>query len=150
VLNILPVGDTQNVEATPPPPAHYYNIASENTSLFCLIVSLSAASETISEIERTIESEPTEDRPVQPVAEAAIKIIKDADAHSLIFLPASEIESFEGSLLVHWELRQKRVTLIAGPGAYLKLYKKGNSSLSELIPNPTPVELTAAIHSVMQ
>lgn len=146
----MPVGNIKHFETTAPRLARYYDVTSANTSQFSFVVSLSATSEIISEIKRIGETDPPEDRPAQSVCDAAVNIINSSNQHSLIFLPAAETESFEGSLLVHWELRDRRVTLIAAPDGRMKLYKNGNSNLSELIPNPSAVELSSALHSLMQ
>jgi hypothetical protein len=151
VLSIVPVGSTMDFEAIPPPPAHYYEISEADTEHFSLIINLSAASETTTEIDSMFRSEPLEDRPTKAVAEAAIRMIWDADTCSPMYLAASEIESFEGDLLVHWTIRGKRVTLISSnPDGHVKLYKSGSSHLSELIPNPSAKDLVIALNSLMQ
>jgi hypothetical protein len=130
---------------------HYHEISETDTTLFAVVISLTAASEIESEIKSAIETEPPEDRPLEVVGEAAIGMIKAADKHSLVYLTASEIESFEGSLLVHWTVQNKRVTLISsGPDGHIKLYKKGTSNLSELIPNPSASDLSTALTWIMQ
>jgi hypothetical protein len=129
-------------DAISPPP---------DTTLFSVVISLAAVSEIKSEIDSVIETDPPEDKPLRVVGEAAVEMIEAADSHSPIFLTASEIESFEGNLLVHWEVRNKRLTLIAsGPDGRTKLYKKAASNLSEIIPNPSPIDLSDALTWIMQ
>lgn len=151
LLNILPAGAVTIFDAICLPPAHYHEISETETALFTVVISLTATSEITSEIKNVIETEPPEDRPMEAVSQSAIEMIKAADKHSLVYLTASEIESFEGSLLVHWTVQNKRVTLISsGPDGHVKLYKKGPSNLSELIPNPSPGDLSTALNWVMQ
>jgi hypothetical protein len=151
VLNIVLWSGSTNLDAIPPSPGHYHEIAQADTCQFSFVISLSAAAETIAEVNGIIETEPPEDRPTRAVSESAIKMIRNADECSLMYLAASEIESFEGDLLVHWAIREKRVTLIAsGPDGRVKLYKRGKSNLSELIPNPTAIDLVSALTSLMQ
>lgn len=148
---VVPVGGTTSFAPMPPPPAHYHEISDTDTTLFSVVISLAAASEITAEINSVIETEPSEDRPSGIVGEAAIEMINTADRLSLVFLKASEIESFEGSLLVHWTVRNKRVTLIAsGPDGHIKLYKKHTTNLSELIPNPSATDLSTALNWIMQ
>jgi hypothetical protein len=140
-----------SLDATPPPPTHYHEIAQTDTCPVSFVISLSAASETIAEVNSILETEPPEDRPTKAVSDSAIKMIRTADECSLMYLAASEIESFEGDLLVHWTIRDKRVTLIvSGPDGRIKLYKRGKSNLSELIPNPAAIDLVSALTSLMQ
>jgi hypothetical protein len=139
-----------SLDAIPPSPMHYHEISETDAALFSVVISLTAAAEINSEINDVIEAEPPEDRPLGVVSEGVIKMIKDADEYSLVFLTASEIESFEGNLLIHWVIREKRVTLIGGPDGHIKLYKKGNANLSELIPNPSARDLSIALNQIMQ
>jgi hypothetical protein len=149
--SIVLAGGMTSLDAKLPPPADYYQIAKTDAALFSVVISLAAVSQINSGIDGVIETDPPEDRPLRIVGEVAIEMIKAADRHSLVFLPASEIESFEGSLFVHWTIRNKRVTLIAsGPDGHIKLYKKGEGNLSELVPNPSAKDLSVALYWIMQ
>ena len=127
------------------PPAYCDPIV-DTGAVFSVLLNLSAAEATLSEIDQTLKSEPSEDKPTAEIVSAAKAMIMGAAEPVPFFLAASEVEGFEGRLLVHWTLAAKRVTLIAsGPEVRMKLYKKTHPTLSELIPNPSPADLHSAL-----
>jgi hypothetical protein len=127
-------------------------IFSASESLVSGVLSAWAVPSTIAEIDQVIAADSAEDRPSEETIRRVELLLKESHAHFPVYLAASEVESFEGALLIHWTTLNKRLTIISPRelDRPLKLYKRVASGWSQLTPNPSPVDLTAALQWVMQ
>lgn len=132
--------------------AYYAQVSPAADSLISGILSACAVPSTIAEIDKVVASDPVEDRPTEETIRRAKHFLEEAHVHSPVYLTASEVESFEGDLLIHWTTPNKRIAIISPhqQNQPLKLYKTISSGWSNLMSNPSPVDLNLALQWVMQ
>lgn len=111
-----------------------------------------AVASTLAAIDRVVDTEDAEDRPSEYAKRRIVHLLAEAQNVSRIYIAASDVEGFEGSLLVHWTAHGKRVVLIS-PRSEDKppsLYRKVADGWSELMQDPTPTDLAASLAWVLQ
>ena len=133
-----------------PPVAQYATVNSTRGP--ALHLSSIAVPTTIARMERIAETDPLEDRPTGNVVLRLTTLLAESHAHAAIFIGASEVESFEGDLLVHWQSSGKRVTIISPRQEEqpLRLYRKLSTGWSQLMQDPSPTDVTAALQWSLQ
>ena len=134
------------------PPAYYAEVSGSMESVVSGILSACAVPNTLADINEVVVSAPPEDRLIEETTLRAKHLLEEANAIAPIYLAASEVESFEGDLLIHWTTTNKRLTLISPreQDRPLKLYRRIANGWSELTPNPVANDLSSALLWVMQ
>jgi hypothetical protein len=132
--------------------AEYRQYAQAQDTFISRVVNGMAVEDTIRDIRSVALAETDEDRPDEAVIARAEAILRKANQHDPIYLEASEIEGFEGDLLIHWATEQKRLTLVSPkqPDQNLRLYRRMANGWTEHVPNPSPADIVTAIKWVLQ
>lgn len=134
------------------PAAAYAEFILPKDTLVEAVLSSSALPLTIAQIRRVAASEPPEDRPPEVAVQRAVRLLEETHASAAIYLAASDIESFEGDLFIHWTSAKKRITIISPhqQNGSVRLYKKIGTEWSQLMLNPSPVDVASALKWVLQ
>jgi hypothetical protein len=100
------------------------------------------------------ESDNSEDRPSAHALKTARALLADAQTAAPILVDASVVESFEGSMIIHWDAPGRGVALIvpATPEGKVKLYREkltGNQAIwSKLTEEPSPSYIASSLQWV--
>jgi hypothetical protein len=99
-------------------------------------------------------SDNSEDRPSAYALKTARALLASAQAAAPILVDASVVESFEGSIIIHWDAPGRGVAIIvpATPEGKVKLYREkltGNQAIwSKLTEEPSPGYIASSLEWV--
>ena len=129
------------------PPAVYRQFIKTEDASIAHVLSAMAVEDTVTTILSVVAAESEEDRPTSAVVERAVALLRAAQIVEPIYLRASEVEGFEGDLLIHWRTPQKRVTLVAPKQSdqSVRLHKRRASGWSEFANAPSPADMVSAL-----